>query len=158
MQRYILSYSDTLDDYILNQEFCKLAKVSQNAYKFWSNVKTANYPNSRIVFLEKTSIILKHQDIKEKCTDLSGLILASSFCAMSNLAPSHLNAKNGSKLLDVLDLVEICGVKFINLRNFYKKLKIPHNAHIYIEKCCYFAPEPFEKKIKLTPTLCLGYY
>ncbi|MFC2491472.1 MAG: cysteine permease, partial [Campylobacter curvus] len=27
-----------------------------------------------------------------------------------------------------------------------------------IEKCKFFSPAPFEKRIKLTDTLCLGYY
>lgn len=158
MQKITLSYNKTLDDYVLNKELYELANISQNAYKFWKNIRYAQYPNSRTVFLEKSTISKKYAELIPKCSDLKGLILASAFCSMSNLAPSHLNENNGSNLLNVIKLVQICGIKFVDLDDFFTRLNIPKNSHIYIEKCCYFAPEPFEKKIKLTNTLCLGYY
>ncbi|EJG9610322.1 cysteine permease, partial [Campylobacter coli] len=30
--------------------------------------------------------------------------------------------------------------------------------HIYIEKCHFFSPTPFEKRIKITESMCVGYY
>lgn len=158
MNKITLPNNQTLENYILNKELFTLADISQNAYKFWKNIKYAQYPNSRIVFLDKNTIAKKYENLIPKCSNLSGLVLASAFCSMSNLAPSHLNPNNNSNLLNVIKLVDIAGIKFIDLNDFFTKLKIPLNSHIYIEKCCYFAPEPFEKKIKLTNTLCLGYY
>ncbi len=158
MKTTILSYQDCLDDYVLNSEFSKLANISKNAYRFWSDVKIAKYPNSNIVFLHKLYINKKYTHIIPQCTDLSGYVLASAFCHHTNLSRSHLVSKNNSKLYDVLDIISPNKVKLINLRDFLHKYNIPANAHIYIEKCCFFGPSPFEKKIKLTDVLCLGYY
>lgn len=158
MKITILSYQDCLDDYVLNSEFSKLAGISKNAYRFWSGVRVAKYQNSNVIFLHKLYINKRYENIISKCTDLSGYVLASAFCHHTNLSRSHLVKNNNSKLYEVLDIISPNKVKLINFRSFLSKYNIPQDAHIYIEKCCFFGPSPFEKKIKLTNVLCLGYY
>lgn len=155
----ILFSSDTLlDDYVLNYEFSRFCGLSAGAYKFWKGGVSAHYGGSRTVFLLKSSVPKKYQAQLEKCSDLSGLVLASAFCNFCGLANSHLVCSNCSKLNELLEIRKISGFKFVNLRSFYAKLGLSLGTKIYIEKCKYFSPEPLEKRIKLTPTLCLGYY
>ncbi|CAD7289394.1 cysteine permease [Campylobacter suis] len=156
--KLILAPNEFLDDYVLGCEFAKNAKISGNAYLFWKGVISAKFENSRIVFLHKKSILPKYQDVILKCSDLSGLVLTSVFCSFTTLASSHLIKSNGSKLYPLFELSEICGVKFINLKKFYDDFGLDYSLRIYIEKCKFFSPTPFEKRIKLTDTLCLGYY
>ncbi|MBR8461239.1 cysteine permease [Campylobacter sp. faydin G-24] len=153
-----LAPNEFLDDYILGCEFAKNAKISSNAYLFWKNIIYAKFENSRVVFLNTKTIPSKYKDIANSCTSLNGLVLTSTFCSFTGLAPSHLVSKNGSKIYNIVELHEICGIKFINLKKFYDDLGLEYSYRIYIEKCKYFSPTPFEKRIKITDTLCLGYY
>lgn len=147
-----------LDDYVLNAEFHRLAGISKNAYKFWKNAFAASYSGSRFVFLHKNHILKKHSEALAKCSDLSGFTLASAFCSFTTLSPSHLVEKNGSQIYKILEFKELCGVKFVNLRAFYDFLGLDYDKFIYIEKCHFFSPAPLEKRIQITPTLCVGYY
>jgi len=45
-----------------------------------------------------------------------------------------------------------------DLKKFYDDFNLSYSYRIYIEKCKFFSPAPFEKRIKLTETMCLGYY
>ena len=153
-----LAPNEFLDEYILGCEFAKLANISSNAYLFWKDVISAKFERSRIVFLHSKTIPSKFQRAAKECQDLKGLVLASSFCSFTGIAPSHLVQKNGSSLYKLFELKEICGVKFINLKKFYDDLGLDYEYRIYIEKCKFFSPEPLEKRIRLTDTLCLGYY
>lgn len=153
-----LASNEFLDDYVLGIEFSKKAGISSNAYLFWKDIISAKAQNSRIVFLHKRSIPLRYQPYLDECSSLNGLVLSSSFCLFTGLASSHLTRSNGSRLYGLLDIQEICGIKFINLKKFYDDLGLGYNLQIYIEKCRFFSPTPFEKRIKLTDTLCLGYY
>src|SRR5574344_1007026 len=67
-------------------------------------------------------------------------------------------ALKGSNLGQILVIRKIGIFKFVDLNAFYERLGLPKDAKIYIEKCRFFSPTPFERRIKLTPTLCLGYY
>ena len=154
----ILAPNEFLDDYVLGAELAKKAGISSNAYFFWKNVISAKFENSRIVFLRKNSIPAKFQNIIKTCTPLNGLIPTGVFCSFTSLAPSHLVAKNGSKIYELFKIYEICGIKFIDLKKFYDDFNLSYSYRIYIEKCKFFSPAPFEKRIKLTETMCLGYY
>ncbi|EAW7572866.1 cysteine permease, partial [Campylobacter coli] len=44
------------------------------------------------------------------------------------------------------------------LKKFYDFLGLNYHQHIYIEKCHFFSPTPFEKRIKITESMCVGYY
>lgn len=154
----ILAPNEFLDDYVLGAELAKNAGISSNAYLFWKNVISAKFENSRIVFLRKNSIPVKFQTIIKTCTPLNGLIPTGVFCSFASLAPSHLVAKNGSKIYELFKFYEICGIKFIDLKKFYDDFNLSYSYRIYIEKCKFFSPAPFEKRIKLTETMCLGYY
>ncbi|OSQ23618.1 cysteine permease [Campylobacter concisus] len=154
----ILAPNEFLDDYVLGAELAKNAGISSNAYLFWKNVISAKFENSRIVFLRKNSIPVKFQNIIKACTPLNGLIPTGVFCSFTSLAPSHLVAKNGSKIYELFKFYEICGIKFIDLKKFYDDFNLSYSYRIYIEKCKFFSPAPFEKRIKLTETMCLGYY
>jgi len=154
----ILAPNEFLDDYVLGAELAKKAGISSNAYLFWKNVISAKFENSRIVFLRKNSIPAKFRNIIKTCTPLNGLIPTGVFCSFTSLAPSHLVAKNGSKIYELFKFYEICGIKFIDLKKFYDDFNLSYSYRIYIEKCKFFSPAPFEKRIKLTETMCLGYY
>ena len=154
----ILAPNEFLDDYVLGAELAKNAGISSNAYLFWKNVISAKFENSRIVFLRKNSIPIKFQNIIKTCTPLNGLIPTGVFCSFTSLAPSHLVAKNGSNIYELFKFHEICGIKFIDLKKFYDDFNLSYSYRIYIEKCKFFSPAPFEKRIKLTETMCLGYY
>lgn len=153
-----LAPNEFLDNYILSCELAQKAGISSNAYLFWKGVISAKFESSRVVFLHKKSIPKKFEELAMSCTPLDGLVLTSAFCSFAALAPSHLIKSNGSKFYELVQLIEICGVKFINLKKFYDDLGLDYDLRIYIEKCKFFSPTPFEKRIKLTQTLCLGYY
>ncbi len=156
--KQILSPNAFLDDFILNYELAERARISTNAYKFWPRVISAGYEGSRAVFLHKASILPKYSHLISGCSDLSGLVLSSAFCYLTGLAPSHLTKNSCSQLQKKLHIKTIGRYKFVDLRRLYDDLGLDYGAQIYIEKCKYFSPEPLEKRIKLTPTLCLGYY
>ncbi|EIA4391127.1 cheVAW transcriptional regulator CheQ [Campylobacter upsaliensis] len=158
MKSLILPPNEFLDHYILNVEFCHFANISKNAYKFWKKAEIGRYQGTRIVFLHKNCILEKHQNALKQCTDLSGFVLASAFCSFTTLSPSHLVEKNNSAIYKLLELKELFGVKFVNLKKFYDFLKLDYHQHIYIEKCHFFSPTPLERRIKITPSLCVGYY
>ena len=158
MKSIILPPNEFLDHYVLNTEFHQFANISENAYKFRKKAEIGRYQRTRIIFLHKNCILEKHQNALKKCTDLSGFVLASAFCSFTTLAPSHLVEKNHSSIYKLLKLKEICGIKFVNLKAFYDFLGLEYHKHIYIEKCHFFSPEPFEKKIKITQSMCVGYY
>lgn len=92
------------------------------------------------------------------CQDLSGLVASSAFCSFTGLASSHLTKSNHSNLYEKLRILSIEGIKFVDLKQFYDDIELPYHYNIYIEKCHFFSPAPLEKKIKLTDTLCIGYY
>ncbi len=158
MQMFTLSANNFLDDFVLNAEFCKLATISANAYRYWKSVKAASFEGSRSIFLQKNTIPSKYEKTLHKCSDLNGLVLSSAFCSFTGLSSSHLTKSNNSKLYEKLQILSIEGVKFVNLKKFYDDLGLSYDFNLYIEKCCYFSPEPLEKKIKLTNTMCVGYY
>ena len=158
MKTITLAPKQFLDEFVLNVEFCKNAKISNNAYRFWRGVECAKFEGSTTVFLKKSTILEKHAKAVSTCTALDGLVLASAFCTYTGLASSHLTKSNNSSLYEKLEIVTILGVKFVNLRKFYDNLGLDYGYHIYIEKCKFFAPEPLERKIKLTDCLCIGYY
>lgn len=158
MKNIILPPNQFLDHYVLNAEFHKLAGIAKNAYRFWKKAEIGRYQGSRIIFLHKNCILDKHWNSLEKCTDLSGFVLASTFCSFTTLAPSHLVKKNNSCIYKLLKLKEVCGIKFVNLKAFYDFLGLEYHQHIYIEKCHFFSPAPLEKRIKITQSMCVGYY
>ncbi len=153
-----ISYKITLENYILNQELAQLANISSNAYRFWKNAQAVKYDECRVVFLDKFSIPKKYQSYIHKCTDLSGYTQSQAFCKYTGLAPSHLIESNNSQIYQILDILQIGIVKFVNLKKFYNDLGLDYNYQIYIEKCKYFGPSPLEKKIKLSNEMCVGYY
>ena len=154
----ILSNKQFLDNYILNKELCELVGISSNAYRFWKNVRAAKYDGSRVVFLDKRTTLKKYSKIISTCKDLSGFVLSGAFCKYTGIAPSHLIKSNNSSLYNKLEIIEIHGIKFVNLKKFYDDLGLDYSYQIYVEKCKYFGPSPLEKKIKLSQELCLGYY
>lgn len=153
-----ISYNTTLDDYILNSQLATLANISSNAYRFWKNVKSVKYDESRIVYLKKSTIPARYDDYVAKCTNLDGFVQTQAFCKFTGLAPSHLTRSNKSKIYDIFNILKIGSVKLVNLDDFYDYLGLDKNLHIYIEKCKYFGPFPLERKIKLGGGMCVGYY
>ncbi|ECZ1228143.1 cysteine permease, partial [Campylobacter jejuni] len=117
MKSLILPPNEFLDHYILNAEFHRFAGISKNAYKFWKNVEIGRYQGTRIIFLHRNCILEKHQQALRQCSGLNGFVLASAFCSFTGLAPSHLVEKNNSSIYKLLELKEICGIKFVNLKN-----------------------------------------
>ncbi len=158
MQMLTLSANHFLDSYILNAQFCKKAGISPNAYRYWRRVQAATFEGSRTVFLKKDTIPQKHSNVILECYDLTGFVPSSAFCSFTGLSSSHLTASNNSNLYKKLQIVSVEGTKFVNLQKFYDDLGLSYDYNLYIEKCCYFSPEPLEKKIKLTNTMCVGYY
>ncbi|WP_331774919.1 cysteine permease [Sulfurospirillum sp. 1612] len=153
-----ISYKTTLENYILNLELSKLANISSNAYRFWKNVRVSKYDSCRIVFIDKRTLPEKYQPFVKQCTNLDGYVQSQAFCKFTGLAPSHLIESNHSKIYDILEIKQIGIVKLVNLRKFYDDFDLDYDYHLYIEKCQYFGPEPFEKKIRLSEDICLGYY
>lgn len=158
MLKIILPPNAFLDDYVLNAEFHKLAGISKNAFKFWKHTLSASYQGTRTIFLHKAHILAKYKTILAQCTNLSGFTLASAFCSFTTLSPSHLVKKNGSQIYKLLEIKELYGVKLVNLKAFYDFLHLSYEKYIYIEKCHFFSPAPLEKRIQITPSLCVGYY
>ncbi|ACZ11055.1 hypothetical protein [Sulfurospirillum deleyianum] len=158
MQMQILTHNHWLNNYVLNKEFSLKAGISSNAYRYWKNVEAAKFDDARVVFLRKESILPRYKAILKECTDLTGMVQSQAFCKYTGLAPSHLIEKNNSCIYKALDIIDVCDVKFVNLKKFYDDLNLNYNYHIYIEKCKYFGPSPFEKKIQLSHGICVGYY
>ncbi|NDJ27356.1 cysteine permease [Campylobacter sp. MIT 12-8780] len=158
MTSLILPPNAFLDEYVLNAQFHKIAGISKNAFKFWKNASIARYQGTRTIFLHKSCILKKHAKALKACDDLNGFVLASAFCSFTTLSPSHLVAKNNSSIYQLLEIKELCGIKFVNLKAFYDFLGLDYKHYIYIEKCHFFSPTPLEKKIKITSSLCVGYY
>lgn len=158
MRTLTLSHKEFLDDFILGIEFARKAEISSNAYLYWKNGISAKYDGSRTVFLQKQSIPVKFKKAAQNCSSLSGLVSSYAFCTFTGLASSHLVKSNNSKMYKLLRIVSICGIKFVDLRKFYDDLNLSYDYHLYIEKCHFFSPNPLEKKIKLTETMCVGYY
>lgn len=154
----ILTHNHWLNNYVLNKEFSLKAGISSNAYRYWKNVEAAKFDDARVVFLRKESILPRYKAILKECTDLTGMVQSQAFCKYTGLAPSHLIEKNNSCIYKALDIIDVCDVKFVNLKKFYDDLNLNYNYHIYIEKCKYFGPSPFEKKIQLSHGICVGYY
>ncbi len=158
MQMNILSNKQFLDDFILNKELCEITGISSNAYRFWKDVKAAKYDGCRAVFLDKRTIYKKYQNIIPTCKDLCGFVQSQAFCAYTGIAPSHLIEKNNSQLYKKLEIINLHGIKLVNLKKLYDDLGLDYSFNIYVEKCKYFGPSPLEKKIRLSPEMCLGYY
>jgi len=151
-----LSDNTTLDNYVLAKELMRLANISPNAYRYWRDCIATKYYKSRVVFLHKRYIHKKYQNLIDHCTDLSGYIQSAPFCRYTNLPHSHLTKSNNSKIYDLLNIKVVEGIKFVDLKKLLSLFDLDKSRTIYIEKCKYFAP--LEKKIKLTDSLCLGYY
>lgn len=158
MHMSTLSHKHFLDHFVLNKELCEKVGISSNAYRFWKNVQAARYDGCRAVFLDKRTILKKYDQDVLTCTDLSGFVQSQAFCAYTGLAPSHLIKSNNSILYNLLEIIDVNGIKFVNLKKLYDDLKLDYKYHIYVEKCRYFGPSPLEKKIKLSSEMCLGYY
>lgn len=158
MNMTILTHNHWLNHYVLNKEFSLLAGISSNAYRYWQNVEAAKFDDARVVFLRKESILPKYQAIAQQCTDLTGMVQSQAFCKYTGLAPSHLIEQNHSCIYQALEIIDVCDIKFVNLKKFYDDLELDYNYHIYIEKCKYFGPSPLEKKIHLSTGICVGYY
>lgn len=158
MQAIILSHKEFLDEFILGIEFAKIANISSNAYLYWKDGISAKYDGSRTVFLQKRTIPAKFKKQAQSCSNLSGLVSSYAFCTFTGLANSHLVKSNNSKMHKLLRIISICGIKFVDLRQFYDDLGLSYDNHLYIEKCHFFSENPLEKKIKLTDTMCVGYY
>ena len=158
MQMSTLSNNQFLDHYVLNKEFCELSGISSNAYRFWKNVKAAKYDGCRAIFLDKRTTLEKYEKIISTCTDLSGFVQSGAFCKYTGIAPSHLVEKNHSVLYKKFEIIDLYGIKLVNLKKFYDDLGLDYKYNIYVEKCKYFGPSPFEKKIQLSAKMCLGYY
>ena len=154
----ILTHNHWLNNYILNKEFSLLAGISSNAYRYWNGVEAAKFDDARVVFLRKESVLPKYKAIAQQCTNLFGMVQSQAFCKYTGLAPSHLIEKNHSCIYEGLEIIDICDIKFVNLKKFYDDLKLDYKYHIYIEKCKYFGPSPLEKKINLSSGICVGYY
>ena len=158
MKMSTLSNKEFLDNYVLNKELCSLTGISSNAYRFWKNINAVKYDGCRAVFLEKKTILKKYKDTVTKCKDLSGFVQSQAFCNYTGVAPSHLIKNNNSALYKKLEIIDLYGIKLVNLKKFYDDLDLDYSYNIYVEKCKYFGPSPLEKKIKLSPEMCLGYY
>ena len=158
MNMTIHTHNHWLNNYILNKEFSLLAGISSNAYRYWNGVEAAKFDDARVVFLRKESVLPKYKEIAQQCTNLFGMVQSQAFCKYTGLAPSHLIEKNHSCIYEALDIIDICDIKFVNLKKFYDDLKLEYKYHIYIEKCKYFGPSPLEKKINLSSGICVGYY
>ena len=158
MHMSTLTHNQWLDGYILNKELSLLAGISSNAYRYWKGVEAAKFDDARVVFLRKESILPKYKALIKECTDLTGMVQSGAFCKYTGLAPSHLIEHNHSCIYKALHIIDVCDVKFVNLKKFYDDLGLNYQYHIYIEKCKYFGPSPFEKKINLSNGICVGYY
>ena len=158
MHMSTLTHNQWLDGYILNKELSLLAGISSNAYRYWKGVEAAKFDDARVVFLRKESILPKYKALTKECTDLTGMVQSGAFCKYTGLAPSHLIEHNHSCIYKALHIIDVCDVKFVNLKKFYDDLGLNYQYHIYIEKCKYFGPSPFEKKINLSNGICVGYY
>ena len=154
----ILSNNQFLDNYVLNREFCELSGISSNAYRFWKNVKAAKYDGCRAVFLDKRTTLVKYKEIISTCKELSGFVQSQAFCRYTGIASSHLIKNNNSILYKKLEIIDLYGIKLVNLKKFYDNLGLDYSYNIYVEKCKYFGPSPLEKKIQLSSEMCLGYY
>ena len=158
MQMTTISNNQFLDNYILNKELCEIVDISSTAYRFWKDVKAVKYDGCRAVFLDKKTIIKKHKELSLTCRNLEGMVQSQAFCKYTGIAPSHLIEKNNSLLYKKLEIIDLYGIKLVNLKKFYDDLNLNYKYNIYVEKCKYFGPSPFEKKIKLSNEMCLGYY
>ena len=153
-----LTHNQWLDGYILSKELALKAGISSNAYRYWNGVEAAKFDDARVVFLRKNTILPKYKELVVTCTDLSGMVQSGAFCKYTGLAPSHLIEHNHSCIYKMLEIIDVCDVKLVNLKKFYDDLGLDYHYQIYIEKCKYFGPSPFEKKIQLSNGICVGYY
>ncbi len=108
--------------------------------------------------MDRKTVLKKYINIVSTCRDLTGFVQSQAFCKYTGIAPSHLIEKNNSILYKKLEIIDLYGIKLVNLKKFYDDLGLDYSYNIYVEKCKYFGPSPLEKKIKLSPEMCLGYY
>lgn len=153
-----LTHNQWLDGYILSKELALKAAISSNAYRYWNGVEAAKFDDARVVFLRKSTVLSKYKALANTCTDLSGMVQSGAFCKYTGLAPSHLIEHNHSCIYKMLEIIDVCDVKLVNLKKFYDDLGLDYHYQIYIEKCKYFGPSPLEKKIHLSNGICVGYY
>ncbi len=158
MQMHTLTHNQWLDGYVLSKELSLKAGISSNAYRYWRGVEAAKYDDARVVFLRKGTVLAKYKPLLLTCHDLSGMVQSQAFCKYTGLAPSHLIEHNRSCIYNALEIIDVCDIKFVNLKKFYDDLGLAYEYHIYIEKCKYFGPSPLEKKIYLSSGICVGYY
>ena len=158
MHMSTLTHNHWLDGYILSKELALKAGISSNAYRYWNGVEAAKFDDARVVFLRKNTILPKYKELAATCTDLSGMVQSGAFCKYTGLAHSHLIEHNHSCIYKMLEIIDVCDVKLVNLKKFYDDLGLDYHYQIYIEKCKYFGPSPFEKKIQLSNGICVGYY
>ena len=152
----ILSDNTRLDNYILAKELMEILNLTPNAFRYWKNCRLAKYDASSIIFLEKSSIPKKYIEFVSVCSDLSGKVQSSVFCRQIGISPSLLVKSNKSEFIDLIEIDTIGRCKLVNLDKFYKRYDLPYHYCIYIDKCKNFSY--MEKKIKLTKSLCMGYY
>ena len=139
MHMSILTHNHWLNNYVLNKELSLLAGISSNAYRYWKGVEAAKFDDARVVFLRKESILPKYKALIKECTDLTGMVQSGAFCKYTGLAPSHLIEHNHSCIYKALEIIDVCDIKFVNLKKFYDDLGLDYHYHIYIEKCKYFS-------------------
>ncbi len=152
----ILSDNTRLDNYVLAKELMEMLDLTPNAYRYWRESQFAKYDSSSIVYINKYTVPKKYQEYLSICTDLTGKVQSSAFCRYTGLSPSLLVESNPSEFKHIVEIDTIGRCKLINLNKFYKQYNLPFHYTIYIDKCKNFSY--LEKKIKLTKTLCMGYY
>jgi len=128
MQMSVLSNNQFLDNYVLNREFCELSGISSNAYRFWKDVKAAKYDGCRAVFLDKRTTLVKYKEIISTCKELSGFVQSQAFCRYTGIASSHLIKNNNSVLYKKLEIIDLYGIKLVNLKKFYVRILLTRMA------------------------------
>lgn len=151
-----LSDNNPLDDFVLAKELMEVLDLTPNAYRYWKNALFARYDSSSIVYIKKTTVPAKYQPYLSVCSDLSGKVQSSAFCRYTGISSSLLVESNKSEFKHYIEIDKIGRCKLVNMAKFYKRFSLPLHYTIYIDKCKNFSY--LEKKIKVTKTLCLGYY
>lgn len=156
MIRHTLSDNKTLDEFVLAKELMSLAGLSPNAFCFWKRSYCGLYEGSAIVFIKKSTVPSGYLHLLPKCTALDGYVQSAAFCRYLGLSPSSLVESNGGEFVKQLQIKRIGRAVLVNLKAFYERLGLSMDYQIYVDKCKNFSP--LEKKIRVTKSLCIGYY